>query len=218
MLKIEQLTFLKQYTNKSQTKERHNVNIDKGKTLNLKWKEKIMNENMKNNDFVGYEYKDVATKRVSASLYADCFPNFGWTLEGTSTPIGNVGTVTMKFKRDRKIRNKAELTRLQRQFEAQVTEIEAMERSKGFGASVAACTVGIIGTAFMAGSVFAITPGEPNIPLCIILAVPAFVGWILPYFLYSNVYRKKTGQVAPMIDGKYDEIFEVCEKANGLLA
>jgi hypothetical protein len=35
----------------------------------------------------------------------------------------------MKLKRDRKIRNKMELARLQRQFETAVAEIETLERS-----------------------------------------------------------------------------------------
>jgi hypothetical protein len=40
----------------------------------------------------------------------------------------------------------------------------------------------------------------------------------MPYFLYSSIRRKKTAKVAPLIDGKYDEVYEVCEKANALLA
>jgi hypothetical protein len=60
-------------------------------------------------NFVGYEYKEVSTSRGLEGVYADGYPNFGWELEG-----GNYGR--LKFKRDRKIRNKAELSRLQREF------------------------------------------------------------------------------------------------------
>lgn len=176
-----------------------------------------MSEFTKNADgFVGYEYKDVTVKRAMESVVADGYENFGWKLEGTSVPIQSIGSVTMKFKRDRKIRNKAELSRLQRQFDAAVAEIDRLEVSKVVGASAAAYGVGIVGAAFMAGSVFAVTGGA--VPLSIVLAVPAFVGWILPYFLYNNLRRKKTDQVAPLIDQKHDEIYELCEKANGLLS
>jgi len=176
-----------------------------------------MNEITKNgNGFVGYEYRDVTVKRGSTTLYADSYPNFGWTLESTHTAIGGVGAVTMKYKRDRKIRNKAELTRLQRQFEAQVAEIEALEFSKGLGASTAAYVIGVIGTALMAGSLFAYLANM--LPLCIILAIPAFVGWIIPYFCYVNIRKKKIEKVAPLIGRQYDTIYEVCEKANALLA
>lgn len=176
-----------------------------------------MSEISKNkNNFIGYEYKDVTVKRNMESIYVDGYTNFGWVLEGTSIPLQNVGSIVLKLKRDRKIRNKAELTRLQRQFESCASEIERLEFSKTVGASAAAYIIGVIGTALMAGSVFAYLAGM--IPLMIILAVPAFVGWIIPYFCFLNISKKKTEQVTPLIDQKYDEIYEVCEKANGLLA
>lgn len=122
----------------------------------------------------------------------------------------------MKLKRDRKIRNKAELTRLQRHFDATASEIETLEKSKVIGASIVAYFIGVIGTAFVAGSVFA--NQADNMVLSIILAVPGFIGWIIPYLLYCKFSKKKTSTVAPLIDQMYDEIYEVCEKANALLA
>ncbi|MBY9086465.1 hypothetical protein KIH86_19850, partial [Paenibacillus sp. HN-1] len=166
--------------------------------------------------FVGYEYKDITVKRIMEPVFTDGYPNFGWVLEGTSTPVGSVGSVTLKFKRDRKIRNKVELTRLQRQFESCTTEIQTLERSKTITASVLGYVLGVSGTAFMAGSVFANI--NDLFVLSIVLAIPGFIGWIIPYFCYSRIRQTKTEQLIPMIDRKYDEIYEVCEKGNGLLA
>jgi hypothetical protein len=178
----------------------------------------LMGEITKNGQgFVGYEYRDVSVRRDMEQVYADGYPNFGWTLEAIGAPLAGISTVTMKFKRDRKIRNKAELSRLQRQFEAAMSEIATLESSKATGAMALAFTVGIVGSAFLAGSTFAITAPAPNIPLCIILAIPGLTGWVLPYFLYRKTAARKTAQVAPLIDQKYDEICEICEKANGLL-
>ena len=165
--------------------------------------------------FIGYEYREITVDREMESVYADGYRNFGWILENASAPLIGLAGVTMKFKRDRRILNKAELTRLQRQFDSGIKEIMNMERSKASSASIVAFTVGVIGTAFMAGSVFAVVGG--HIPLCIILAIPAFIGWILPYFLYNSTYAKKTTEVTPLIEGKYDELYEVCERANSLL-
>lgn len=81
-------------------------------------------------NFVGYEYRDITVDRDMESMYADGYQNFGWTLDNTSTPLPGLNSVTMKFKRDRKVRNKAELTRLQRQFDACINEIIGMEKSK----------------------------------------------------------------------------------------
>ena len=165
--------------------------------------------------FVGYEYKEVTVSRSMGSVYTDCYENFGWTLEGTSQPLQGISSVLLKFKRDRKIRNKAELTRLQRQLDACIHDVEMLEKSKLTGPSAAAFGLGIAGTAFMAGSVFAYTGGLPV--WSFILAVPAFAGWILPYFVYVSLHRKRAAKVPPIIDEKYDEIYEVCEKANALL-
>lgn len=177
----------------------------------------MMNEITGNKaDFVGYEYKDVTVKRKVESVYIDGYHNFGWALDSTSNSVQNVNSVTMKFKRDRKIRNKAELTCLQRQFDATVAEIETLENSKVIRASTIAYVVGVIGTAFVAASVFA--NQDDRQALSILLAIPGFAGWIIPYFLYSNISKKKTGMVAPLIDQKYDEIYELCQTANTLLA
>lgn len=170
---------------------------------------------MADRTFVGYEYQEIAVKSGMSSVYADGYENFGWKLEDSYSSLGKPDSVTMKFKRDRKIRNKAELTRLQRQFDAVASDIVSLEFSKRIKATIVAYIVGIIGTAFMAGSVFSITSGM-LVP-CIILAIPAFIGWLLPYFLYRFIEKKKTVAVTPLIDSKYDELYTVCEKANGLL-
>lgn len=168
-----------------------------------------------NKPFVGYEYLDVPVKRNMAQLYADSYENFGWELEGTGEQIGKVDSIVMKFRRNRKILNKVELTRLQRNFDACVSEITSLETQKYIKASAVAYAVGVIGTAFMAGSVFAVTSGL--IIACILLAIPAFLCWVAPYFLYRSILSAKAKEITPLIEQKYDEIYTVCEKANALL-
>ena len=170
---------------------------------------------MSNRSFIGYEYQEISVKNEMSSVCADGYANFGWKLEDSSFALGRPDSVVMKFKRNRKIRNKTELTRLQRQIDSIVSDIISLESSKRLKASIIAYTVGIVGTVFMAGSVFSVTAGL--ILPCIILAIPAFVGWILPYFLYRSIEKDKTASVAPLIDSKYDELYTICEKANDLL-
>lgn len=99
--------------------------------------------------FVGFEYLEVSAKRSMESMYVDGYRNFGWKFEDASAQEAGSGAVRLKFKRDRRIPSKAELTRLQRQFEACVLEIEALERSKTTAAAIAAFTIGLAGTAFL---------------------------------------------------------------------
>lgn len=174
-------------------------------------------------NFVGYEYKEIIAESSRISFLLDGYECFGWELDekrienrenqNPSYPKKEV----FHLKRNRKIINKMELTRLQRNYEACLKEIETLEKSKTSAATIYALVVGIIGTAFMAGSVFAVTAQPPYMILSIILAIPAFVGWMIPYFLYRRVTRKQTEKLEPLIEQKYDEIYEICEKGNKLL-
>ncbi|MDO5545552.1 MAG: hypothetical protein Q4F81_06985 [Eubacteriales bacterium] len=175
-----------------------------------------MSENKKT-PFVGYEYKEAAVPSEQVSLYIDCYASFGWEPDENVSASSKSGITTLRLKRDRKIINKMELTRLQRQFEACAREIQELERSRNTAATIWALAVGMIGTVFMAGSVFAVTHTPPIYWLCVLLAIPAFAGWISPYFLYRYKVRVQTQKVQPLIEEKQEEIYEVCQKAYALL-
>lgn len=174
-------------------------------------------------NFVGYEYREIHTESSRFSFLLDGYENFGWELdeslsenrEGRSPALPQ--KAVLRLKRNRKIINKAELTRLERNFEACINEIDKLEKAKTSAATMYALFLGIIGMAFMAGSVFAVTAQPPQYILCIILAVPGFLGWIFPYFLYRKTVEKQTEKMTPLIEAKYDEIYEICEKGNKLL-
>ena len=173
-------------------------------------------------DFVGYEYKEIVAENNRISFLLDGYENFGWELderlmESRQEHSVHAAKTVLQLKRNRKIINKTELTRLQRNFEACVNEIDKLEKEKTSVATIYAITLAIIGTAFMAGSTFAVTAPSPHYILCIILAIPGFLGWIFPYFLYRKVVGQQTERITPLIEAKYDEIYEICEKGNKLL-
>ena len=165
--------------------------------------------------FIGYEYKEIPVSAKMEALFTDGYSNFGWTLEDIYASIQKPTSVILKLKRDRKIPNKAEVIRLQRQFESCVSEVESLENSKIIGASVVAYGVGIVGVAFSVGSVLGFNAGM--VLLGVLLAVIGLAGWVIPYFAYVRLRNKKTIEVDPLIEQKYDEIYDVCEKASALL-
>jgi len=174
-------------------------------------------------NYVGYEYKEIVAAGQMVSLLLDGYESFGWevndSLQDSSMggKLGSSGRTVIQLKRDRKILNKAELTRLQRNFEACVSEIQTLEGRKTSVASVYSLILGVIGVAFMAGSTFAVTAQPPHYILCILLAIPGFLGWIFPYFLYKKIVGKQTEKITPLIEAKYDEIYEICEKGTKIL-
>lgn len=166
-------------------------------------------------DFIGYDYKEAAVPTALTALYADCYENFGWTTIAAQTLPG--GQTVLKLKRNRKISNKMELTRLQQNFESCANELIRLQRAKTDSAKTQALTVGLVGTAFMAGSTFAVTNTPPVIWLCVLLAIPGFLGWILPCFLYRYIAEKQSKKMQPLIEVKQDEIYELCKKGYTLL-
>lgn len=179
--------------------------------------------------YVGYEYREISVPRKYASLCLDSYPCFGWEEDpnqgrpgrrrSPAIPVapGSKEMETLCFRRARSISGKAELTRLQRNFDSCIAELRALERSKTTRAAAAALTSGVLGTAFMAGSTFAAVSTPPVVWLTILLAIPGFLGWILPYFLYRAMVRWKAAQIEPLMEQKYDEINEICERGSRLL-
>lgn len=168
-------------------------------------------------NFVAYEYKEITVETENVSMYLDCYENFGWIIDENRPETNSLSHTTIYLKRDRHIINKAELTRLQRHFEACANEVRTLEHSKVSAATMWSLIVGIIGTAFMSGSVFAVTHEPPMILLCILLAIPAFLGWILPFPVYKKIYEKRSRKIEMLIAAKQDEIDEICEKGYSLL-
>ena len=177
-----------------------------------------MNEIIKDgNQFVGYDYKQVTVPFKKVSQYLDGYLNFGWIPDKNVQQKKGNGQVMLHLKRDRKILNKTELTRLHRHFESCMDEINAMEKSKNLFSRMISTIVGIIGTIFIAGSTFAVTNEPPIIWLCVLLAIPGFIGWILPYFVYKALFKKMSKKLTPLIEKKYDEIYEICKMGNKLM-
>ena len=69
----------------------------------------------------------------------------------------------------------------------------------------------------MAGAVFAISAPVPNMLLSVVFGILGLITWILPYFCFSFIKRKKTLAFNELIEKKYDEIYTSCENGNRLL-
>lgn len=164
-----------------------------------------------------YDYRTIVVKQSMVSLYTEAYKYFGWIMicaDADERALVSGGQTTLEFKREHKIRNKGELTRLQRSFEACVNEISEMEESKKAAASRVGCGVSIAGSVFMCCSVLLSAASQAAVSL--LLAIPGILGWLSSGFLYNVVEKKKSEEVDPLIEEKYDEIQQVCHKANGL--
>ena len=182
-------------------------------------------DNAGGGEYIGHEYQKFTVPKDLVSLCRDSYPCFGWEIDQNHeieqpdeiAVSSKKKNCTLYFRRNRMIRNKTELTRLQRHFDSCIRELTALEKAKTTLASLIALTITLFGTAFMAGSTFAITMDPPRFWIMVLLAVPGLLGWILPYFIYRTVVRKKTMEIEPLIEKKQEEIYRVCEQGNRLL-
>ncbi|AZZ61673.1 DUF2207 domain-containing protein [Oenococcus sp. UCMA 16435] len=122
--------------------------------------------------------------------------------------------MVIKLKRNRHIANKQELTRLQRKFEAQLSQVDKLEREKTIRASATALTIGFLGSVFLAASVMLF---HDNTFLSFILGIPGLIGWILPYRVYTNIKTRRSQELSPQINELYDLLYDTCKQAHKLL-
>lgn len=167
-------------------------------------------------EFIGYEYKETIVREEYVTIYQDGYENFGWSLEGTYTTPEHVGCVTMKFKRDRKLKNKLEISKLQRQFDEIISQVERLERKKELKASTVAYIIGVVAAVLFACAILAFTVWK-NIVVMVVLGIPALIGFVLSYVIYTKIRKSKVQEITPLIDEKYDELYQVTMQANNLL-
>jgi len=159
--------------------------------------------------FVAYDYATIPVAANQEGFYRDAYRSFGWSVESADHTTQGV---TLHIKRDRGVINKPRLAVLQRQFETAMARISSLERSKTTTAMIVAFTVALIGTAFLAGSVFLFT--NSMVVLSVILGVIGLIGWVLPYLLYTSLTGRYTDRVTPQIDAEWDKAYALCAQAS----
>lgn len=172
---------------------------------------------MKEQAFNSFDYLKITVEENLLSQYIDGYEKFGWNPDENVKPEKGMGKVTLHLKRNRHIINKTELIRLQKHYEACMNEISTLEASKNTVPAMVSLSCGLLGCGFMTGSVFAVTAEPPIIWLTVLLAIPGFLLWAAAYLGYKAVKNRRMQRVIPLIEEKYDEADEVCEKAFRLL-
>lgn len=160
-------------------------------------------------DFVGYEYTSVRADGAHESMVIDAYRNFGWL------PDGSRRGGELHFKRDRNLLNRTELTRLQRQFDSHMRELETLGKAPARKSSIIGWCVGLIGCVFLGGATFSYLGGLMG--LMVALAIPGFLCWLGVGPLAKRIRKIMTERNEPAIDHLHDVNYDVCRRANSLL-
>lgn len=173
---------------------------------------------MQEKDFVSYEYATKTVKAKDHTKATDIYEAFGW--EVTATTPTAIDGVTLSLKRDRKLKHKQELTKLERQAEDLFATINLQHRAKTLGASIFSCIFGCIAALIFGGGMCLSMLIENSVPALIGGIVLGLVGIVLcgvNYFIFKKLAEKKTKQLLPIIDDNEEKLANLLEKANDLL-
>lgn len=188
--------------------------------------------NSETKDFVAYEYLSINVTSDKEALVMDCYENFGWMLTSSANNSGLVDKedyyinnsnvngnklINLKFKRDRKIPNKAKVVTLQKKFENSLKELKRLEKEPNSKGSFYAVVASVIGTIFLTISVFFITAANPIYFLGAIMGIIGLIGWFMAYPIYKKVKTKQEEINASLIEEQYNIIYDSCEQAQKAL-
>jgi len=140
-------------------------------------------------DTVTYEYLSLNIKNNLEPMYTDFYANLGWIPIDTgkrdyyinADPKKNL--VNIKFKRNRRIQNKEELNKLQKQMEEIFEHIEKIEKipiNKGTFLSI---LLGLVGVGFMALALWASIRENMLIIPTVIFSILTILCWSFSPFL-----------------------------------
>lgn len=174
---------------------------------------------MQEKDFITYEYQTKTVKAKDQTRVMDMSEAFGWEVTGTTPTM--VDSVTVSLKRDRKIKHKQELVKLERQAEETYLAINKLKSAKTLTASVFAYIFGCIATLILGGGMSMCMMIENNVPVFvggIILGIAGIVLCSVNYVIYKKIEEKKTVQVLPLIDDNEEKLANILAKGNDLLS
>ena len=173
---------------------------------------------MQEKDFIGYEYKTVSVKAKDRTKATDMYEAFGWEI--TNAAPAPFGGTALSMKRDRHIRHRQELNKLQRRAEDAFASVNGLERAKTLGARIFACIFGCFAALVLGGGM--------SLTMCIQDSIPAMAGGIalgiigialciVNYFLYQKIAARKSAALLSVIDEAEEEFANILEQGNELL-
>lgn len=188
---------------------------------------------MQDKEYIQYEYLSINVKSKLEPMVIDTYESFGWKVIGANALtdkedyyINNMGTngeklVNIKFKRDRKIKNKTELNNLQKQYEEKFKNIDKLEKQANSKGTINSLIIGLLGCVLTAISVFIITMfkqiGIINYIISTPIGIVGIACWVLSYFAYVKTREKVEEKNKPVIEQLNNDIYDICEKAQKLI-
>ena len=175
-------------------------------------------ENENKNKAITFDYKTVRIRRDMEAILTDAYENLGYEVTNTQMAEGSLNYANVSFKRNRKIKNKSELLKLQEKIDYTLNNIENNHKQKKKAGLIESVVTGIIGTLTLGGGmsmimclnglgylIGGIAVGIVGIGICSIAVL-----------VYNKIHNKKLSRLEPIYQSELDNLSDLCEKATAL--
>ena len=151
-----------------------------------------------------YEYARTTVANDLVTVTCDCYENLGWELTGSKMSSAG-GTTALSFRRSRKIKNKAQLVKIQRTMDDLIDSIAGLEGEKTRKATVRAVSLGIVAALVLGvGMCLAMGVLGDLFALGIVVGVFGIAMVSVNYFIYRAIAKagrkKYAGQILALSD------------------
>ena len=165
------------------------------------------------NEFIAYEYKDITISKKRANMFLDLIENFGWEVTNSSKKLNKVEFSLKKCYNDNN--NKEEILKLEKDFFSGFDKLEKINNDKKEKGQIVSISVGLVGTACMAGATFSFLASL--IAPMVALAIPGFALWGLAPVLNNKINKKKEQLVNEQSQELTNKLYSIAKQAFELL-
>ncbi len=171
-------------------------------------------------EFCSCDYMTVEVERQDAAERMDSYEALGWQLIDSRDTGFSMGHVSLNFKRDRKIRNKTQLVRLQNKLDDAFESMRLLETQKGKSSSAFGISFGTVSTLIFGGGMCLCLLNPASLPLMIAGCAIGALGIALcgaNFPICKKLRRSAEGKLNPLIAKKREEAASICEEAQRYL-
>lgn len=166
--------------------------------------------------YSSFEYARTNVKSDLAQVAVDCYESLGYELTGQRTSAPG-DQVTLSFRRSRKVRSKAQLSKIQRTMDDTLASIASMEAEKTKKATVQAVSLGVVFALVLGlGMCCTMVWTQLMVP-GIVIGLIGIAGCIFAWMRYRKVCAAETARLNPAIEEAYDRLATQCEEAQAVL-
>lgn len=163
-----------------------------------------------------FEYTRTVVNSDLVTVASDCYENLGWEITGVAKN-GTNHSSTLSFRRNRKVKGKAQLVKLQRKMDDLLATLADLESEKTRKATIQAMVLGILaalvlGVGMCCTMVWADTLMVPGI----IIGVIGLIACAANYVLFRKTVAKETERINPRVEAAYDSLATLCEEAQAV--